>query len=101
MERLSIKFDRADLFDQYLEETRKQQRPECGDLEIITKVGALKGGKSGAMITFTVLIDGKRKRVQAVTTMNLLASAAAVLMGRVKFEASREGREGRDDNNTH
>ena len=75
----SIKIDNAERFDEILRENRGDKLPECGDLEMVTKAGATVGGKSGVVITWTVDDGGKRRRVQCVTTVAVLASLAGAL----------------------
>lgn len=86
MESVDIKFNDPDLFDRYLEENRRAEMPECGDLEIVIKENATVGGKSAAMITFTVMINGERRRVQTVTTLTNLSAIAHACYGRVVSE---------------
>jgi len=49
--------------------------PECGDLAIASKPYATTGGNPAVVISFTVNVDGKPVKVQAVTTLKLLGSA--------------------------
>lgn len=86
-ESVDIKFDAAELFDRYMKENRQAHLPECGDLEIVVKPGGMESGRSAVMITFTVMVKGKRKRVQAVTTLRLLGMIADVCQMRIDFES--------------
>lgn len=66
-------------FDQLMEENRTEGLPECGDLEIVVKPGGMQSGRSCVMVSFTVDDNGKKRRVQAVTTLALLAMIAPAL----------------------
>lgn len=55
---------------------------EGGDLAFITKDRALTSGRAGIVITFTVEVDGKLRRAQAVTTVRNMHMLAAALEGR-------------------
>lgn len=46
--------------------------PDAGDLEVVTKDKATESGRSIAVLTFTVDIDGKPARAQTVTTVRCL-----------------------------
>lgn len=72
MEQITLSFDPA-RFDEVLHQLGCP--PECGDLELCFKPNATMAGRTGVAITFTVEIDGKRMRVQAVTTLRNLRGA--------------------------
>jgi len=91
MEQFNIKFDDAELFDQILEQSRKDNLPDYGDLQIVTKANATESGKSLALISFSVHINGKRQRVQTVTTLRLLGGLVQACAARVEFEAGSNG----------
>jgi len=55
---------------------------EGGDVRIITKDDATEDGCAVAVITFTVEVDGKPMRAQAVVTVRLLTSTLRVLHAR-------------------
>lgn len=77
MEQLNIRLDNPEAYDAVL----KDSLPECADLTIITKHGAMQSGKAAVMITFTVhLPDGNIKRVQAVCPMTLFRATLGVIM---------------------
>jgi len=83
MEQLAISIDDATAYDNIL----KCAVPECGDFRIITKAKATNGGKSAAMITFTVMIDNRPVVVQSVVTLKQIAAAGVILAGIAKQEA--------------
>lgn len=82
---INIAFDDG-LFDVLLAENRAAGLPECGDLRVVVKSNATRAGNSAAMVTFTVMVDGEPKRVQAVTTLALFAQLCRVCEARVQFE---------------
>lgn len=53
---------------------------EYGDMEIITLDSALQSGNAGVMITFSVHVNGQKKRVQSVTTMKMFRAVANALV---------------------
>ena len=64
----------------------KDTLPECGDMKVIVKHGAMKSGASAVMVTFTVqLPDGSKKRVQAVTTASLFIQAGILVKESVDY----------------
>ena len=67
MPHIRIHHDRRDLHERYPKESQKGG-PEFGDLEIITVPGGMADGTSSAMITFTVKMKKKRRRVQLEAT---------------------------------
>lgn len=57
--------------------------PECGDLTIATKDGAMESGAPGVVIAFTVqLPSGDLAPVQAVTSLKALRAALRILDAR-------------------
>lgn len=77
MENINLVLDNAEEFDQAVHDNTL---PECGDLKIITKARATNAGLPAAVLTFTVALpDGKRQRVQTVTTVRLLCQAARAI----------------------
>ncbi|MEE8218997.1 MAG: hypothetical protein V3S03_08530 [Vicinamibacteria bacterium] len=86
MESCKLLIDNAARFDEILEESRRDGLPECADLEIVTKAGATQGGASGVIVSWTVNDGGRIRRVQATTTVKVLAAIAAGLQGIVLQE---------------
>lgn len=73
MENINLVLDNAEQFDQAV---HNDTVPECGDLKIITKARATDAGLPAAVLTFHVVLpNGKRQRVQTVTTVRLLCQA--------------------------
>lgn len=68
-------------FDQVLEDSRRTGTAEAGDLQFIIKPGAMVSGRCGVLITFTAMIDGKPRRVQAVTSGRLINGVASAVRG--------------------
>ncbi len=63
--------------------------PDFGDLSIVTKDNATKGGHPSACLTFTVqLPDGKRHRAQTVVTVRNLLDALHAVMGQYSHLAN-------------
>lgn len=62
--------------------------PEHGDIEFVFKNAVTRSGAGGVLITFTVTVDGKPLRVQAVTTAKCLLMAAAAVEGFVRRNPS-------------
>lgn len=54
---------------------------ECGDLQMAIKQQATAEKKPGVVIAFTINVDGKPKKVQAVTTLACLEMTMAALKG--------------------
>lgn len=85
MEHLTVKFDDDtgkdyDTLLRGLDGVRTL--PENGDLAICTKHGAMESGRAGAIITFTVDVDGKLCRAQAVTPVRQLIAALKLLQAK-------------------
>lgn len=76
---IDLKIGQNDVYDQRLEQARRDGLPDHGDFEIVTKTNATRQGRSLAMITFTVQDGAKRKRVQCVTSVKLLSSLLDVM----------------------
>jgi hypothetical protein len=55
--------------------------PECGDLAIYVKKNALQSGMAAAVVTFNVVINGCKRRVQCVTTVTNLINAGLIMKG--------------------
>ncbi len=68
--------------DQLYDERVHSGLAEYGDLEIITKDKVTVEGNPGVCLSFTVDVNGERKRVQCVTTVKLFMTAAAAMRGR-------------------
>jgi hypothetical protein len=80
MEALSIQFDDA-AFDEIV----RNSLPEGGDIAFTVKDRGTVSGKPCVVISWTAqLPDGTHARVQAVTTADLIISAAAALRGRTE-----------------
>lgn len=73
MEKFELKINKPERWGEVL----KDSLPDYGDVEIITKHGVTKGGQAGVMITFSVDVNGERKRVQTVTTMALFRAVSS------------------------
>jgi hypothetical protein len=85
MEQLTVKFDddTGKDFDTLLHGLDGVRTfPEGGDLVICTKHGALESGRAGAIITFTVEVDGKFCRAQSVTPVRQLILALKLLQSK-------------------
>ena len=79
MESLRIVLDSAAEFDHSV---HHDTVPDAGDLAVITKHSATKGGSAAACLTFHVEVDGKPLRVQTVTTVALLRALGVTLIAR-------------------
>lgn len=78
MERVAVIIDNGSglAYDAALMDTL----PECADLTLITKDGAMESGAPGIMVTFTVrLPDGSLRRVQAVTSLRVFLAAVKAI----------------------
>lgn len=91
MEKLDILLDpNSDGKD--FDEALKGTLPECGDIKIIVKHGAMQSGKSAVLVTFTVrLPDGTLQRVQAVTSAELFMQAGFAVKGSVDRHKAMKG----------
>ena len=78
---LHLFFGVAGKFDELLERNRAAGAQQASEITIATKERGTTGGKSVAIITFDVMLEGRRVPVQATTTVNCLATAAAGLLG--------------------
>lgn len=75
---ITVKLGNAEEFDKAV----REGLPEGCDLQFISKDAATKGGRAGIVITFSVEVNGRIHRAQAVTTLPCLRAAVAVLNGR-------------------
>ena len=85
MEQLTVKFDddTGKDFDTLLRGLDGiRTLAEGGDLVICTKHGALESGRAGAIIAFTVDVDGTLCRAQAVTPVRQLIFALKLLQAK-------------------
>ncbi len=70
-------------FDKRLEEFWVSGVQECGDLQLVTKTDGTMTGNPVVMITFTTRQpDGTLQKVQAVTSVKLLVTAAEAIKAR-------------------
>jgi len=77
---LSLHFNAPEMFDAIIQGTAPHPTlPEGGDLTLITKHDGAISGRAIAMWTFTVEVDGKMRRAQAVTSIKLLKGALRML----------------------
>jgi len=77
---LTLHFDAPEMFDAIIQGTAPHATlPEGGDLTLITKHDGAISSRAIAMWTFTVEMDGKMRRAQAVTSIKLLKSALRML----------------------
>lgn len=89
METATVLLDHNDgkHFDERLKKIREAGvREVTGTTQFIQKKGATSGGRSGVLITFDVVIDGKRYPVQAAMTANNFLMAASAIKGAVADE---------------
>lgn len=83
MEQIKVVFDDHSKFDTIVHGTDGMTvLPDGGDLSIVTKDGQTESGRSIAVLTFTVSIDGKLCRAQTVVPVRLLTVALRALQGR-------------------
>jgi hypothetical protein len=84
---LSIHLNSPELFDAIIQGTAPHDTlPEGADLALIIKHGGTESGRAIAMLTFTVEVDGKMRRAQAVTSVKLLKACLKMLNGRYTDE---------------
>ena len=79
MEQVIIHLKNQERYDELIELSRTTHTPECGDMEIITKDDCTESGTPGVMVAFTVMVDGKPRRVQAVITARLFIDAGVAV----------------------
>jgi len=77
----------AQRYDQVLQEAIDSNTPDHGDVEFLVKEGGMASGRSSVMITFTIDVDGKPRRVQTVTSLRLLAGLVDICTKMETFEA--------------
>lgn len=83
MEVLQVLLNQPDEFDRAVHgDDRVPALPEGGDLALITKDQATVNGAAGAVLTFTVELDGKLRRAQTVVTVKNLMLALRILEAR-------------------
>lgn len=86
MEQIDIKLNNVERFKEVIENSL----PDGGGLEIITNDSAMKSGRAGVMLTFTVqLPDGSIARAQAVTTMRMFRAIANAIVASYDDEGFR------------
>ena len=82
MESVTIAIDKAEEFDEIVHNSL----PDNGELRVVTKAGGMVSGKSIAVLSFGVLVNGKMQRVQIVKSVSLLASTFGALISIMKQE---------------
>jgi len=78
MESVTVHLDDG-TYDRVLEESRKADTPQAGPLTIATKKKALTSGRTGVVLSFETMIEGKKHPVQAVITKKLLVNAVRAI----------------------
>lgn len=75
METISILRSDSD-YDRLLKEARENGLADYGDMSFVRKEKGTSRGNPIVMVTFTVDVDGERKRVTSSTTLKNFARAA-------------------------
>lgn len=82
MEALDVLLDKPELFDRAVHGDDKYPAlPNGANLAIITKDNAMVSGAAAAVVTWTVEIEGKIRRVQYTISIRHLHALGAILRG--------------------
>lgn len=80
MEEIRVMIDRPAEFDHALHgDDKVPALKDGGDLMVITKNKAMQSGRAGAILTFTVEVDGKLRRAQTVVPVRLFKTVLSIL----------------------